>query len=84
MDVRFRTFQVYGNIGLTILLRQMRILLDENFPADFATLLVVHNTSNVQSYDRPAIDNGELPRRAHSVCLAARFLLGVANRFLSW
>jgi len=30
----------------------MRILLDENFPADFTKLLVGHDTSNVHSHDR--------------------------------
>jgi hypothetical protein len=30
----------------------MRILLDENFPADFAKLLVGHDVSNVHSLDR--------------------------------
>jgi predicted nuclease of predicted toxin-antitoxin system len=50
------------------LLRQMRILLDENFPADFATLLVGHDASNVHSHGWAAIKNGELLRRAHGVC----------------
>jgi hypothetical protein len=46
----------------------MRILLDENFPADFATLLVGHDTSNVHSHGWAGIKNGELLRRAHGVC----------------
>jgi hypothetical protein len=46
----------------------MRILLDENFPADFAKLLVGHDTSNVHSHGWAGIKNGELPRRAHGVC----------------
>lgn len=49
-------------------LQQMRILLDENFPADFATLLVGHDTSNVHSHGWTGIKNGELLRRAHGVC----------------
>jgi predicted nuclease of predicted toxin-antitoxin system len=46
----------------------MRILLDENFPADFATLLEGHDTSNVHSHGWAGIKNGELLRRAHGVC----------------
>jgi hypothetical protein len=46
----------------------MRILLDENFPADFATLLVGHDTSNVHSRGWAGIKNGELLRRAHGEC----------------
>jgi hypothetical protein len=46
----------------------MRILLDENFPADFATLLVGHDASNVHSHGWAGIKNGELLRRAHGVC----------------
>jgi hypothetical protein len=46
----------------------MRILLDENFPADFAMLLVGHDTSNVHSHGWAGIKNGELLRRAHGVC----------------
>lgn len=34
----------------TKLLRQMRILFDENFPTDFAALLVGHEASNVHSH----------------------------------
>src|SRR5271167_2811949 len=46
----------------------MRILLDENFPADFAALLVGHDASNVHSHGWAGIKNGELLRRAHGVC----------------
>jgi predicted nuclease of predicted toxin-antitoxin system len=46
----------------------MRILLDENFPADFATLLVGHDTSNVHGHGWAGIKNGELLRRAQGVC----------------
>ena len=46
----------------------MRILLDENFPADFATLLVGHDVSNVHSHGWAGIKNGELSRRAHGLC----------------
>src|SRR6202789_840065 len=46
----------------------MRILLDENFPADFAKLLVGHDASNVHSHGWAGIKNGELLRRAHGVC----------------
>jgi hypothetical protein len=53
---------------LTKLLRQMRILLDENFPADFAALLVGHDASNVHSHGWAGIKNGELLRRAQGVC----------------
>ena len=49
-------------------LRLMRILLDENFPADFAKLLEGHDTSNVHSHGWAGIKNGELMRRAHGVC----------------
>jgi len=53
---------------LTKLLRQMRILLDENFPADFAKLLVGHDASNVHTHGWAGIKNGELLRRAHGLC----------------
>jgi hypothetical protein len=43
------------------------MLLDENFPADFAALLVEHDTSNVHSHGWAGIKNGELLRRAHGV-----------------
>jgi hypothetical protein len=46
----------------------MRILFDENFPADFAALLVGHEASNVHSHGWAGIKNGELLRRAHGVC----------------
>jgi Domain of unknown function (DUF5615) len=46
----------------------MRILLDENFPADFAALLVGHEASNVHSHGWTGIKNGELLRRALGVC----------------
>jgi hypothetical protein len=46
----------------------MRILLDENFPADFPALLVGHEASNVHSHGRAGIKNGELLHRAHGVC----------------
>jgi predicted nuclease of predicted toxin-antitoxin system len=46
----------------------MRILLDENFPTDFATLLGGADTSNVHSHGWAGIKNGELLRRAHGVC----------------
>ena len=46
----------------------MRILLDENFPADFANLLVGHEVLTVHSLGWSGIKNGELLRRAGSVC----------------
>ena len=46
----------------------MRILLDENIPADFAAMLVGHETSNVHTLGWSGIKNGELLRRAHGVC----------------
>jgi hypothetical protein len=46
----------------------MRILLDENFPADFAKLLVGYDASNVHSHGWAGIKNGEPLRRAHGVC----------------
>lgn len=46
----------------------MRILLDENFPADFAGLLVGHEISHVQSLGWAGVKNGELLRRASTVC----------------
>jgi hypothetical protein len=46
----------------------MRILLDENSPADFAKLTVGHDTSNVHSHGWAGIKNGELLRRAHGMC----------------
>jgi predicted nuclease of predicted toxin-antitoxin system len=46
----------------------MRILLDENFPADFAKLLVDQDVSTVHSLGWSGVKNGELLRRAHGVC----------------
>ena len=46
----------------------MRILLDENFPADFSKLLVGHEVFTVHSLGWSGVKNGELLRRAHSVC----------------
>lgn len=46
----------------------MRILLDENFPADFAGLLVGHEISHVHSLGWAGVKNGELLRRASAVC----------------
>ncbi len=46
----------------------MRILLDENFPADFAKLLVGREVVTVHSLGWSGIKNGELLRRAHGVC----------------
>jgi predicted nuclease of predicted toxin-antitoxin system len=49
-------------------LQQMRILLDENFPADFAGLIVGHETLHVHRLGWAGIKNGELLRRAATVC----------------
>ena len=46
----------------------MRILIDENFPADFAKLLVGHDVSTVHSLGWSGVKNGELLRRAGAVC----------------
>ena len=48
----------------------MRILLDENFPVDFAELLVGNEVvvTHVHSLSWLGIKNGELLRRAYSVC----------------
>lgn len=46
----------------------MRILLDENFPADFAKLLQPHEVSTVHSLGWSGVKNGELLRRAQGVC----------------
>lgn len=50
-------------------LRQIRILLDENFPVDFAKLLVGHEvtTLHVHNLGWSGIKNGELLRRVSSV-----------------
>jgi hypothetical protein len=46
----------------------MRILLDENFPAEFAKLLVQHEISTIHSLGWSGIKNGELLRRADKIC----------------
>ena len=46
----------------------MRLLLDENFPADFAKLLIGHEIATVHSLGWSGIKNGELLRRARAVC----------------
>ena len=46
----------------------MRILFDENFPADFAKLVVGHEVYTVPSLGWSGIKNGELLRRAGDVC----------------
>ena len=48
----------------------MRILLDENFPVDFAKLLVGNEVAvtHFHSLSWAGIKNGELLRRAYSVC----------------
>jgi len=46
----------------------MRILLDENFPVDFAKLFIGHEIATVHSLGWSGIENGELLRRAHSIC----------------
>lgn len=46
----------------------MRLLLDENFPADFAKLLKDHEVVTVRSLGWSGVKNGELLRRAHAVC----------------
>lgn len=46
----------------------MRLLLDENFPADFAKLLVGHEVATVHGLGWSGVKNGELLRRAHAVC----------------
>lgn len=50
--------------------QQMRILLDENFPLDFAKLLVADEVTilHVYSLDWSGIKNGDLLRRASNVC----------------
>lgn len=46
----------------------MRLLLDENFPADFAKLLMGHDVATVHSLGWSGVKNGELLRRARTVC----------------
>jgi hypothetical protein len=46
----------------------MRLLLDENFPADFAAQLIGHDVSTVHSLGWSGIVNGELLRRARGNC----------------
>lgn len=48
----------------------MRILLDENFPVDFAKLLVGNEVTTIYVHNLgwSGIKNGELLRRADSVC----------------
>lgn len=46
----------------------MRILLDENFPVDFAKQFSGHEVHTVHSLGWAGIKNGELLRRAHAVC----------------
>lgn len=55
---------------LTNRLQQMRILLDENFPVDFAKLLAEHGvtTLHVHNLGWSGIKNGELLLRAQGVC----------------
>lgn len=46
----------------------MRLLLDENFPADFAKLLSGCEVATVHSLGWSGVKNGELLRRAYTVC----------------
>ena len=46
----------------------MRILLDENFPVDFAKMLSGHEIVTIHTLVWSGIKNGELLRRAHSAC----------------
>jgi hypothetical protein len=46
----------------------VRILLDENFPVDFAKLLIGHQILTVHGLGWSGIKNGELLRRAQAVC----------------
>ena len=46
----------------------MRILLDENFPVDFAKMLAGHEIATIHSLGWSGIKNGDLLRRAHRVC----------------
>jgi hypothetical protein len=54
----------------------MQLLLDENFPSDFADLIVEHQVRTVHSYGWSGIRNGELLRRANAVC-------GVLSRWIA-
>jgi len=45
-----------------------RILLDENFPVDFAQAFAEYEIHTVHSLGWSGIKNGELLRRAHTVC----------------
>ena len=46
----------------------MRILIDENFPSDFAKLLTGHEVATVHDLGWSGIKNGELLKRAAGVC----------------
>ena len=46
----------------------IRILLDENFPADFAKEFSSNEIHTVHSLGWSGVKNGELLRRAHAVC----------------
>lgn len=46
----------------------MRLLLDENFPADFSKLFVGHEVATVHSLGWSGVKNGDLLRRAQAVC----------------
>ena len=46
----------------------MRLLLDENFPRDFAALLEGHAVSTVQGLGWAGVKNGELLRLARGNC----------------
>ncbi len=46
----------------------MRTLLDENFPVDFAKLLVGHEIATIHGLGWSGIKNGELLRRAQGIC----------------
>jgi Domain of unknown function (DUF5615) len=46
----------------------MRLLLDEQFPFDFVSMLAGPDAMHVHSLEWTGIKNGELLRRAHGVC----------------
>ena len=46
----------------------MRLLLDENFPVDFAKFVLGHDVATVHSLGWAGTRNGELLRRARAVC----------------